>query len=137
MLHRSMIQKMIDERTVESVLKRSFPQTGAKDPEPETGAPPHPVLNKYFIHYLIGCRNPCSLSKVMVQWLCLLKDSLLQLILSCPHNRRKGVTNEPFSKIITNHMTLPIPYCLDAKIQISNSDRQNCQSCRVLYSGIF
>jgi hypothetical protein len=25
-----------------------IPQTGAKDPEPETGAPPHPELNEYF-----------------------------------------------------------------------------------------
>ena len=86
---------------------------------------------------LVGCRNPCSVSKVMVQRLCLLNDSLLQLDLSCPNNIRKGVTNEPFSKTITDDLALPIPYCMDAKIQISNIGRQNCRSCRVLYSGIF
>ena len=42
----------------------------------------------------------------MVQWLCLLNDSLLQLILSCPHNGWKGVTNEPFSKTITDDLAL-------------------------------
>jgi len=56
----------------------------------------------------------------MVQRLCLLNDSLFQPILSCPHNIRKGVTNEPISKTITDDLALP--YCLDAKIQISNSD---------------
>jgi hypothetical protein len=38
----------------------------------------------------------------MVQRLCLLNGSLLQANLSCPNNNRKGVTYEPFSKIITN-----------------------------------
>ena len=54
---------------------------------------------------LVGCRNPCSLSKVQVQGFCLLNDSLLQLSLSSPNNR-KGVTNESFSKIITDDLAL-------------------------------
>jgi len=41
----------------------------------------------------------------MVQRLCLLNGSLLQENLSCPDNR-KGVTYEPFSKIIANDMAL-------------------------------
>ena len=60
------------------------------------------------MRYLIRCRNPCSLSKVLVQRLCLLNGLLLQANLSCPHNSMKGVTDEPFSKIITDDMALPI-----------------------------
>ena len=68
------------------------------------------------LEFLIRCRNPCSLSKVMVQRLCLLSGLLLQANLSCPPNSMKGVTDEPFSKIITDDMALPVPYCLDAEI---------------------
>jgi hypothetical protein len=47
-------------------------------------------------------------------------DYLLHPDLSCPYNIRKGVTNEPILKIITNHLVLPISYTLDAEIQIPN-----------------
>jgi len=65
---------------------------------------------------LVQHRNPCPLGKVRVQWLCHLNDSFATTKASCPHNFSRGVTNEPISETITNHMALPISHCLGAQV---------------------
>ncbi len=51
---------------------------------------------------LVQYRNPWPQAKARVQRLCRVNDSLLQLLLRCPHNTEEGVSNESLSKVITN-----------------------------------
>jgi len=70
---------------------------------------------QYFFDFLVHHRNPCPEGKVRVHWVCLLNDPLLHPDLICPNNIRKGVTNESFSKAITNHLALRVSYALGPK----------------------
>ena len=73
---------------------------------------------------LVRNRNPGPEGQVRVQLalpseqpICYTQD------LSCPNNLNQGVTNESISQIITNHLALPIPYPVDAEIQIPSDER--------------
>ena len=84
-----------------------------------------PVKYNRWAAILVQRGNPCPEGKVRGHRLCHVTDYLLHPDLSCPYDIRKGVTNEPISKIITNDLVLPISYTLDTEIQIPNHGRSN------------
>ncbi len=86
---------------------------------------------------LFQCKKPCSPSKVRVHRLCRLNDSMLHPRLSCPTTSTKEVTNESISKISTNHMALPISYCVGAQIPFQDSNWQSCEDGRELRESLF
>jgi len=65
----------------------------------------------------------------------LLIVSLLQPIMNYCHNIRKGVTNRPFSKTITDDLAFSIQYCLEAGIQ-NGILKGKIADLDVIYSGI-
>lgn len=53
---------------------------------------------------LDGCRNPCSLSKVLCSEALPSERVIITTRLELSHNISKGVTDEPFSKAITDDL---------------------------------
>jgi len=83
-----------------------------------------------------------ALSGALVAGPGLLKMNLARLRLAIPvgviaSTCAMEVTNESISKIITNHMALPISYFVGTQIPFQDSNWQSCQDGRELCNSLF
>ena len=92
---------------------------------------------RFCVKNLVLHRNPGPVGQVRVQWLCHLNDPSVTTEAELSPQPGQGVTNESFSKTITNHLVLPISHCMGSQVPVQNPYRQSGGGSWKLCQGIF